>query len=261
MELNNLTDEEKPPLIINAYIVTYFPNVDLLCSLINSVLKQGVALVYVFDNTDDINTANKIKILCENLGSKYINKGQNIGLSKAYNFLLKEYPCDWALLLDQDTTLGNDYVQVFKEILGSLHKPDKVIRIGAEGYYILDVFKLKYIWTFFCQNTGTFLNVKLFNKVGEFDEDLFMYHVDVEHCLRSWRNGYRVLCSPYLYCFHNMSITTFSTSAPLKSRNIFKKDITLFIKKYKFIYPIATIISIVLSSISSLLKLKINLWN
>jgi GT2 family glycosyltransferase len=54
----------------------------------------------------------------------------------------------------------------------------------------------------YVSGAALFTRTKLFFEVGMFDEDLFLYHDDVDYCLRLWLAGYKSAIVPSAYVFH-----------------------------------------------------------
>jgi GT2 family glycosyltransferase len=54
----------------------------------------------------------------------------------------------------------------------------------------------------FVSGSALFTRTRLFFKLGMFDEDLFLYHDDVDYCLRVWRAGYKSAVVQGTHVFH-----------------------------------------------------------
>ena len=112
---------------VNAVIVTYNPDLDVLNANIASVLSQTDS-VFIVDNGsssvnwDDIRLDGKIQIvrLEENFGIGY---AQNIGMK-----LSVSKKAEWTVILDQDTVLPANYVTDVLDRISGL--PDVGIASG-----------------------------------------------------------------------------------------------------------------------------------
>lgn len=82
------------------------------------LLKSDFYSLIILDNTEeDISLLSNNKHVCKKLGVFYYAFGKNIGLSKAYNFAIKNFMAkdDWLLLLDQDTPIPEKYFSLLQE--------------------------------------------------------------------------------------------------------------------------------------------------
>ena len=55
-----------------------------------------------------------------------------------------------------------------------------------------------------CITSGSLLNIKAWNKIGGFDENLFIDGVDFDICYRLKKNGYKILCIQSVVLLHEL---------------------------------------------------------
>lgn len=148
------------------------------------------------DNSTDKNIKNENYLFCINNDICYIDAKGNTGLSVAYNTAIKEVANrldssvakTWIMTLDQDTKVSNVYL---KNILDSINAkksyPIKTGIIRFDGYIgsplkislLQPIVKVRNIWSNVeCINSCLTLRLDVLQKVGLYDERLFLDQVD-----------------------------------------------------------------------------------
>lgn len=179
---------------IIAGIVTYNPNIDRLKENVESICPQ-VEKVIIFDNGSK-NQEEIIKIYKDEV--ILITSPKNVGIAAALNRLMeksRELGSTWMLSLDQDSVCPSlfcaDMSKYFEKesnlgivapvildrnvgIVG--HKPDK-----------------EYISVRTCITSGAFTKIQVWEKIGGYDESMFIDSVDFEFCYRVRKAGYKVI--------------------------------------------------------------------
>lgn len=194
-----------------ALIITY--NIDeKLIEVTNSIINQVESLVIV-DNGSKPQTIKLLKELNENPIVNVIFNEENCGIAKALNQgveLAKKNKCDWVLTLDHDSVCGKDMVKDMlscaaeyktKENIGILtprifetHKQDFISKKGHEDY--------KYIKVKDCIQSGSLIKLNVFDKIGYFNEELFIYHVDFDFCQRLLKAKYDIVQCNNVTLYH-----------------------------------------------------------
>ena len=170
-------------------IVVYNPNLKYLNETIDYVISNGINLILV-DNSSCDNP------LFHNEGINYIPLKQNFGIAYAINIGIKNAflnNYDKILLLDQDSILDNQYLDILNNvefsddsIFLSSHfdrnslfefKPVSINKLGFKKSNNDDIS--------FSMSTGTFFSKGIIDKVGYFNENLFIDYVDTEWFLRA----------------------------------------------------------------------------
>lgn len=180
--------------MIIAGIVTFNPNIDRLKENIDSVHKQ-VDLVYVVDNG-----SNNSEIL-ENITSSYNNVSlklleKNYGIAKALNAIFahaKMLSAEWVLTLDQDSVITDNFITICNPYLNEPQynslctlRKDRKAEV-ANSSFNSDITELT-----FCITSGNLVRVSAWEKVGGFNEDLFIDMVDFEFCYKFLDAGYKI---------------------------------------------------------------------
>ena len=203
---------------IYSLIITYYPDMSLLCRVISSLEKQ-VEGICIIDN-GGLNESALPMVICE-LFVKHLENNQ--GLAKATNIgfdFLSTKLVDYVLLSDQDTIYPADYVKSFVDYVNlngtnsvaafcpffydansseykSVYVQRKgfVKRISARPYPIV---------VFQAIASGFIIDIKKFYEIGGMNEDLFIDYVDFEWCWRVNKVGYKIICLPVLKIVHHL---------------------------------------------------------
>ncbi|CAH0416490.1 glycosyltransferase [Periweissella fabaria] len=173
---------------IGAIIVTYNPEIERLTQNILAVLNQFNDVLIVDNCSQNIN---EIKAIAKNKNVVIIALDNNMGIAYAQNVGVKHYQDNgnkWVLMLDQDTIIPeNTYLKMtnlpqFQSkttgILGMRYLP-------REGD--LDVHKVTRIIA-----SGNLINIGAWDKVGGFDNDLFIDQVDFDFNYKLQLTGYDI---------------------------------------------------------------------
>lgn len=204
----------------------------------------------IFDNSTDVFTINENKKFANEFDYIYYSSGKNIGLSKAYNLIIKNIlkDDDWILILDDDTSLDDKYVDVvlnrIKESNSLVFSPINIERksnkIDSPKIFVnskilksqeieLHDHDLNYYNSI---NNGTVISKKVFDIIGFYDEDLFVYFTDAYFYAMLFINNIKTEIIDYKN-FCDFSIRA-SNYKEIKNRlKIIKKDACVF---YKIIY-------------------------
>ncbi len=143
---------------------------------------------------------------------KYIYN-DNIGLSRSINKgieLAIHDKADWILILNQDSSVNEDFIKVFRNymarnscekiaILAPQHDYDRHKRYKKSG-----TVKVRY-----ADLSGCLFNTKAIQEVGMFDEFFFIDGLDVEWCLRAGKNGYLIIRCNEAVIKHQPGVTKF----------------------------------------------------
>jgi rhamnosyltransferase len=192
--------------IIDAVLVTYFPEKELLSKVIDSIANQ-VRFIYIVDNTPSLDWT-----VVGSSNSIIIRLGDNFGISHAQNIGIKKSmseSSDYILLSDQDTLYPQYFVSNMLLTYDSLDQ--KVVALvplfkdinhltNNEGFITKGKLGFNRIFPI----TGTFnilhgiasgmvIRTNLIDHVGLMDEDLFIDWVDIEWCWRANKKGYLVV--------------------------------------------------------------------
>ena len=192
----------------------------------------------------------------ENLG---FAAGNNVGISKAKG--------DYVFLLNPDTEVDPMCVKWLVEVMSQnpeigvcgakiLTLDKKYIIQHAGGKYhvigiaidrgVLEVDKGQYDRveevTFVC-GAAMFIRKKLIWEVGLLDPSFFLYHEDVDFCIRTWLHGFKVVFVPEAVVYHKQGTSVVEAFAKRPSRPIVvfhkhKNTLSILLKNF----PVFTIL-------------------
>ncbi|MGN1277433.1 MAG: glycosyltransferase family 2 protein [Floccifex sp.] len=172
-------------------IVLYNPDVKRFRECIDEILKQ-VDKVYVFDNSEEsTNIALSDKVV-------YLSERKNMGIAYALNMIMdsaKKDGYDWVITMDQDSIIPVGLVDAYKEAI------DRTNEIGIVCPQVVDKRRAymevkttpKEEYVEFCITSASCTSVEVWEKIGKFDEWLFIDLVDNDFCKRLVLSGFRIL--------------------------------------------------------------------
>lgn len=184
-----------------ASIITY--NVDeKIIEVVNSIIDQ-VEYVVIVDNASNDKTIEILKEIDKSKKVEVIFNKSNNGIAKALNQsieIAKNKKMNWILTLDHDSICNEEMIKNMflvnkkyneKNAIGILaprvfeiNKKDFISNKNTDNYYT----EVKE-----CIQSGSLFNMDVFDKIGCFNEDLFIYHVDFDYCERVIKAGYKIL--------------------------------------------------------------------
>lgn len=186
---------------ICACIITY--NIDKkIIEVINSIINQ-VEYVIIVDNAsnkktieilNEINNKEKLKII--------FNKSNN-GIAKALNQgieVAKKKKLDWIITLDHDSICDKNMIANMigiKDLYRNKNEiailTPQVFEVNKKDFISSKNNINKYTEVNECIQSGALIKVSIFDEIGNFDEDLFIYHVDFDFCKRVLKKGYKII--------------------------------------------------------------------
>lgn len=200
-------------MVVEAGIVTFEPDIDLLRQNVANILPQ-VARVSVFDNGSS-NAATIVELASEFAGVEVILGGMNFGIAYGLNRLAQlafQGGATHLLTLDQDSVAAPDMVAHLQEAASP--------SIGMVAPYIVDINKetvqdykslLLPAVDEFRQaarrgaiTSGALLRLSAWRDVGGFDDELFIDYVDYDLNQRLLLNGYRIVRANKAHLLHEV---------------------------------------------------------
>lgn len=221
------------PKLDLSIITISFNTREILTDCINSVIKNTKGISYeilVVDNDSKDGSVERIKELEKKYPKvKLIDAKANLGFGKANNLAAKVAKGEYLLLLNSDTLVFDNAIAESLESLKKnpqagvfsckLFNADKTIQ--ASGGYFPNLGNV-FAWQFFIDDlpligktiksfhpkigsyngnremdwiTGAFMLIpkKVYDEVGGFDENIFMYTEEMELCYRLRKQGYKTL--------------------------------------------------------------------
>lgn len=196
---------------IAAGIVLYNPEIARLDKNIESI-KTQVNEIILFNNGSK-NTKQILKYLKnKNVNYILVNSDSNLGIAHALNRLCKEAMkknYKWLLTLDQDTVVSPNLVHKYSQYVnlpnvGQLSCTYKDRNSSELKYKIdTDVKEVKE-----CITSGTLLSLGALEKVGGFDENMFIDYVDFDLCYALRKINYKTYQISYIGMLHEIGHIT-----------------------------------------------------
>ena len=244
-------------------IIVNYNTASLLCDAINSVIEKTEGIEYeiiVVDNNSDDNSEN---IIPQKYGKKvvYIKLPENIGFGRANNEGVKYAKGRNILLLNPDTILINNAIKILSDYLDNhsgtavcggnlydenLNPAHSFSRHFISIFYEIDLFALNWLSKIRYGKNSEFNNTEknlkvacivgadlmikkaVFEQVGGFDADFFMYHEEQELCFRIKKNGYKIESIPEAKIIH-LEGKSFTSNLDRQKRQLEAQN--LFYKK------------------------------
>jgi len=177
---------------IAAGIVLYNPDdVERVNKSIKSVLDQ-IGKVYIFDNsTDNRNYSFPDKV-------DYMTEHSNKGVAYALNRIMEKAKTEgykWVVTMDQDSILPENTVSLYEK---HMHDDSNIAIICPQAIDFRRIYleaKREPVTEFvdFCITSASCTLLDAWEKIGGFDEWLFIDLVDNEFCKRIVVSGYKIL--------------------------------------------------------------------
>ncbi|WP_428739271.1 glycosyltransferase [Sulfurimonas sp.] len=183
-------------LKIAATVILYNPEDDIVKNL-QSYAKQVDKLIVV-DNSTNKNDKLIEKIHSEIPHTIYIDNQDNLGIATALNIACDkalELNYDWILTMDQDSEFINftDYLNCLQKF----HAQDNIALLAPNTQWHARTYlpqnpTCTYEERFLVITSGNFLNLKLFNQIGRFEDKLFIDMVDHDYCMKANMQGLKI---------------------------------------------------------------------
>jgi len=188
---------------ICAVVVTYHPDGGLDQRLAR--IARQIPKIVVVDNHSGETEVTWLRQLESRHRFDLILNEDNLGIAAALNqgvARVVDEDIKWVLLLDQDSEILDDIVEVLRLVYESVEDKCQIGVIG--GNYInkttgmkryridsLNKFKEKTV----AITSGSLIPLRTFSSIGNFMEDLFIDHVDHEFCLRARSERLKIFIS------------------------------------------------------------------
>ncbi len=257
---------EGPPgldklMLMLSIIILNYKTKDLTINCVKSIVEQykkeldnlEFEIIIVDNNSEDDSVKAFNNLKTKNL--KIIESKENLGFSKGCNLGAKHANGEYLLFLNSDTEIKDqgfikmvDYLSQNEKVAilgGKLRNLDGTSQSSAGKFYNLPSLFLmllglekkgllrespneikKVDWV-----SGASLMTKkeIFNKIGGFEKELFMYIEDMELCFKAKKKGFSTYFYPNIMLFHK---SLGSSNRSFAIVNIYK-GILFFYKKHK----------------------------
>jgi len=173
---------------IAACVILYNPTITDVTNMFTYT--DNVGKLYIMDNSEKDSHEN----LLHNIHNyEYFYKAENFGIAHQLNNACKkaiEDGFDLLLTMDQDSFFSDTNLKNYIDQVSKFETIDSVATFGLEyNSNDLDLVK-KYIEVDHVITSGCIVNLKLFEKIGGFDDNLFIDYVDTEYCYNALSKGY-----------------------------------------------------------------------
>ncbi len=173
---------------------------------VESILSYShqVGDIFVIDNSENVNiiVVNKIRSI-QNV--VYVGLDKNMGVAHALNHgarMAIEGKYEFLLTMDQDTSLPPEYV---KEMINRMRQQTELVGIASAKHFQKKASKsLQLNRVLFTMTSANLVNLRAYQCIGPFRDDLFIDYVDCEFCLRLNKMGFRVLEFNKTSIVHNL---------------------------------------------------------
>lgn len=182
--------------IVAGYVL-FNPDIERFKEGLEIVLSQFERVI-VFDNVGD-----QEQLLCRYDRVTYLTEKANKGIAYGLNAIMTQARTngyDWVVTLDQDTVIPHNtcvtflkYINIKEVAIISPQVIDKRRLYINPNKSVEDVIDID-----FCITSASCTNVAIWEKVGGFDDWLFIDFVDNDYCKRVKACGYRILQIPSL---------------------------------------------------------------
>lgn len=225
--------------------------------------------ILLIDNGSTDNSVKLIKqkfpkiLIIENSKNLGFAAGANVGIRRA----LKE-DSDYIFLLNNDTLINQRALVYLIKVIGEEQKIGIVsptLKFKKQGRLFFDLggrinwflgrtshqelttqefkkVRSEKIFPEYVSGCAMLVRREVFERVGFFDEDFFLYFEDVDFCLRSKAAGFKIVLVPKAIIFHRLSKSLdeeLKKGFNLKSNLIFiKKHIPFYIKPVAYLYQV-----------------------
>jgi rhamnosyltransferase len=227
-----------------AVVVSYNAEKNIYKTILK--LSESLKHVYIVDNGSAEASLKVLDDVCSQFNNVtikklYENKGigyaLNLGIEKA-----KELNCKWLLTMDQDSLINRDMIVEFGITIRNnptiLSLTPNIIINGLK-YNTQDSY-VEYAIT-----SGNLINLSVFDRIGKYNEDLFIDSVDFDFSLRLRKAGYKILRVSKAVMEHELGepanipkfILKYYTKHSHVRRYYMTRNLLYMWKKYCFSFP------------------------
>lgn len=240
---------------IYAIIVSYEPNSSLV-RLYESIKGQVDEIVIIDNNSSNTESIRILKELeiknisiiynKENLGvASALNQGVKVAIDKKYK---------WILTLDQDSEFLPTTYKSLLESYETLKDKDKTMIIAPKTIERINLKNnnssgsANVVWNDVILNltSGSLIKTEAFDKVGLFDDKLFIEQVDNDFCYRLIKNEYKIKVAQNINFIQEIGSAKKICGCIVRNHNPERKyylsrNVAIMLKRYFFTAPYTTL--------------------
>ncbi len=179
---------------------------------------HAVELAYIIDNTESAAINNRA--LFDGVAGAekivFIKNESNLGIGKSLNIAFQmavDAGFDWMLTMDQDSNFNGNS---FFELAATKYKDKSIGIIGASAHQNMpfkNAFDENFNRNLFLITSGNLVQVNAWQKVGGYNEKLFIDEVDTDFCLRLQKMNFNILSTKENHLQHKLG-NTFNVKIP-----------------------------------------------
>lgn len=208
-----------------AGIVLYNPENEIFIKSIDILLKLNIKVI-VYDNSTIEKCIDNNQMILNNLfGTKILllkSSSGNVGLGKSFNDIVKKAMglnnCKGIYLFDQDSEVNEQALNQLNTSFNDLSIKNHLGIIAAYAVrqkgnpYRLRTRKLNLVEKKNIVNVNqvpssfSLIPVSTFEKIGLFNEDFFIDHIDMDFSMRCWENNLPVYVNKNAKFIHNVGL-------------------------------------------------------
>jgi len=156
------------------------------------------------------------------------NKGYGAGCNSGLRYAFEQLGAMYCLLLNNDTAIEDKYflnclvnsiqddasIGIVGPLVRNYSPPHSIQSAGVQINLYIGNSQLithtsqKPIWTDAVHGCAFLIKKEVFEKVGLFDENFFLYWEETDYCIRVRQAGYRILVNPETYILHKISASS-----------------------------------------------------
>ena len=240
---------------IFAVIVTYKPD-DSLIRLYESIKNQADEICVIDNNSCNADAVNLLKEL-ENKNISVIYNKENLGIATALNQGVKiaiDKKYKWVLTLDQDSEFLPNTYKLLLESYENLEDKNKTMIVAPKAIERIN-FKnnnssnlTNVTWNDVVLNltSGSLIKAESFDKVGLYDDKLFIEQVDNDFCYRIIKAGYKIKIAKNISFIQEIGNAKKIFGFVVRNHNSKRKyylsrNVTIMLKRYFFVAPYTTV--------------------
>ena len=231
---------------IAGVVIVYYPDFSKLLLNIGTYVDEIEQLFVVFNSPVSDENVNDLNSRHSNLQLQFNN--ENAGIAAALNQTAQKalsLGYEWLLTMDQDS--GFLSAEFFKAFGRSSNENIAVFSPNPELSETTKGENPDATEEILCAITsGSLLNLKIWDKIGGFEEKLFIDEVDNDYCLKAISSGFKIIRFVNIPLIHelgqNKAVSflfrkyTIIIHPPLRNYYIFRNNLYIF-SKYKKEFP------------------------
>lgn len=197
-------------MTISGVVILYNPDEDVVQRI--QTYLQILHKLYIIDNSEK-SSKEMLHSLLNDDRVVYFHDGVNAGIAKRLNQVAKKAIEDgstWLLTMDQDSYFDKEALDNYIKAVSSYSNQQQVSMFGIEydERLVLNKKGFSYKQVTHLITSGSLVNLELFPVIGDFDEKLFIDHVDHEYCFRSIVKGYGIIKFDNISLNHSLGLVS-----------------------------------------------------